>query len=140
MAELEDLYRELILEHARRPRGTGLPALANRSAERDNALCGDHVRVGVELDASTVLAIGFEAQGCALSIAAASLMAEAIRGQPRQVAHALCQRHLALIAARSHAWPKELGNLGAFAGVARFPERATCAALAWHALRDALET
>jgi nitrogen fixation protein NifU and related proteins len=135
---LQALYREAILEHGRKPRHARLPADAARRAERDNPLCGDHVAVGIALDGAIISVIGFECQGCLICTAAASMMCEALAGVSLSQARALCERYLGLVEARAPVWPDDLAGLAAFAAVNRFPARATCATLAWLALRDAI--
>lgn len=132
-------YPEAILAHAKRPIGRDLlPDGANRVAERDNPLCGDRVRIGLVLDEGRIAELGFQARGCALCIASASMLVAALRGKPVTEARALSERYLALVAASTAPWPEELGELTAFAAVARFPARRDCVCLSWHALRDAL--
>jgi nitrogen fixation NifU-like protein len=138
-AELEALYRQTILDHGRRPRHARVPEGVQFKAERDNPLCGDQVAVGVVLAGGSIAAVGFEAQGCLISIAAASMMCERLSGNSLANAGDLCARYLQLVSARSERWPEDFGELGAFAAVARFPARASCASLAWQALRDALD-
>jgi nitrogen fixation NifU-like protein len=137
-ADLEALYRRVIFDHGRNPRHARLPAGVRLKAERDNPLCGDRVSVGVVLEGESIAALGFEAQGCLISIAAASMMCERIAHGSAVHAGELCARYLQLVSARAETWPEEFGELGAFAAVARFPARASCASLAWQALRDAL--
>jgi nitrogen fixation NifU-like protein len=137
-SDLDALYRELILDHGKRPRHAALPARVDRQAERDNPLCGDRVTVGIALDGETIVHIGFQAEGCLICIAAASLMCEAVTGSSCEGARDLCGRYLGLVSARAARWPEELGVLSAFAAVARFPTREACASLAWQALQDAI--
>ena len=83
-------------------------------------------------------AVGFEADGCLLSVAAASLVCEALKGQSAERAIALCDQVLALITARTSVWPRELGPLGAFAPVRQFPARGACVGLICKAVQFAL--
>lgn len=136
--DVSALYRALLLEHGKRPRHATLPARIDRRAELDNPLCGDHVTIGVALEQELIAELGFEAEGCLICIASASLLCARVRGSSLAAARALCDRYLALVAARTPEWPSELGALCAFAAVARFPARAGCATLACTALRSAL--
>ena len=140
MDDLASLYRQLILEHSKHPRHASLPAHASHRAQLDNPLCGDRVVIGLEIDADRVLAVGFEGRGCAISIAAASMMTEAVQGKRIAEVRASSERYLGLVAARAEVWPPELGALAAFSGVSRYPARAKCAALAWNALQIALSS
>jgi nitrogen fixation protein NifU and related proteins len=139
-ADLEALYRRAILDHGRTPRHARLPEGVQFKAERDNPLCGDQVAVGIVLSGDSIAAVGFEAQGCLISVAAASMMCERLFGNSLASAADLCGCYLQLVSARSERWPEEFGDLAAFAAVARFPARAPCASLAWQALRDALDS
>src|SRR3954468_348719 len=86
MTELRDLYQEVILDHHQNPRNFRVPAAANRSAEGNNPLCGDHVLVMVSLRHGVVEDIGFQGGGCAICTASASTMTEAVLGKsPAQI-------------------------------------------------------
>jgi nitrogen fixation NifU-like protein len=133
--DLEQLYQRTILEHARRP--ANARAVAGTRAARDNPLCGDEVIVTVRVADGRVAEVGAIAEGCALSKAAASLLTLAVTGRTPGEVRALDARFRALLAGG----PDDgLGDLGVFAGVARFPVRARCATLAWDALLEALAT
>lgn len=132
-----DVYHRLVLEHSRHPRNFGVLEGAERAAGRDNPLCGDRVAVSLVLGGGTRVAdVRFEGVGCAISMAAASMMTESIKGLTRAEAEALAARFERLLAGEA---PKvSLGDLDAFAAVARFPVRARCARLPWQALLAAL--
>jgi len=141
MAELRDLYQELILEHSKAPRNyRALPA-ANRKVEGYNPLCGDRFTIYVEMEGDTIRNIGFEGAGCAISKASASMMTQSVKGKSRAEAEQLFERFHSLVTgqpvADGNAPP--LGKLEVFSGVSEFPLRVKCATLAWHALHAALE-
>ncbi len=146
--ELRELYQELILDHGRRPRHRRELRSANRRAEGFNPVCGDQVTVFVELEGEVVRDVSFTGVGCSISVAAASMMTEAVRGKPRAEVEALVERFRELITGRGGSLSAEggpsavggppLGKLEVFAGVAEFPVRVKCAALAWHTLKAAL--
>jgi nitrogen fixation NifU-like protein len=132
-SDIDDLYQRIILEHAKHPRNDR--TVVGSVAERQNPLCGDEVAVSLRLSDGRIAEIGATGQGCALSRAAASLMTVAATGLTPTEARALDARFRALLAGG----PGDgLGELAAFAGVARFPVRAQCATLPWQALLDAL--
>ena len=132
----DDLYQEVILDHAKRPRNKGCRCDATHCAKGYNPLCGDEIEVSVQLLDDIVSCVRFDGQGCAISTASASLMTEAVEGSSVAEAEALADGVLALVTgARSDA--EGLGKLVVLQGVARFPSRVKCAALAWHALRAA---
>lgn len=142
---LAGLYQELILEHARRREGEG--AIEPFDAERflRNPTCGDEIRLRVRLDSDAdasrrVQALGWEGQGCSISQASASVLAEQAPGLSVAEARERIEAMRALLRSRGAAEPDEelLGDAVAFAGVARFPMRVKCAMLAWVALEEAL--
>lgn len=143
MAEMDDLYQEVILDHNRKPRNFGAMADADRTAHGHNPLCGDHYTLYVKLsaDGTTIERASFEGEGCAISKAAASLMTTRLKGKP--VAHALglVEQFRALVTGKldPEVDAHDLGSLKAFAGVAALPVRIKCALLPWHALRAALD-
>jgi nitrogen fixation NifU-like protein len=139
---LEDLYQSVILDHNRKPRNHGAPAVFDATADGRNTLCGDALTVWVAMDGDTLSDVRFVGEGCAISRASASLMTQAVRGRSRAEAEELFERFHALVTGRE-APPVEgvrgpLGQLATLAGVSRFPIRVKCASLAWHTLRAAL--
>jgi len=140
--ELKDLYRELILDHSRNPRNFGKLPDATHSAEGINPLCGDKLRLYLQLnDQDIVVAARFEGTGCAISVASASLLTEAVTGQPKEVALGLFKAVTSRLASdKPVSTPGiELGKMRALDGVREFPARVKCATLAWHALHSAIE-
>ena len=134
---LADLYRDVIVDHNRSPRNRGRLACATHHAEGDNPLCGDRLRLDIELDGDVIRDLRFEGSGCAISTASASLMGEAVKGKSRAEAAALFDAvHRMLTGAGGDA--ARLGKLAALAGVAEFPARVKCASLPWHTLNAAL--
>jgi nitrogen fixation protein NifU and related proteins len=135
--DLADLYRDVIVDHNRSPRNRGrLPAATHR-AEGDNPLCGDRLRLDVELDGDRIRDLRFEGSGCAISTASASLMSEAVKGRTRaEAAEIFDAVHRMLTGEAGDA--ARLGKLAALAGVREFPARVKCASLCWHTLNAAL--
>jgi nitrogen fixation NifU-like protein len=137
--DLKDLYRDVILDHNKRPRNFGVLAPPAHHARGHNPLCGDQLTVYVELDGDVVKDVRFEGKGCAISVASASLMSEAVKGRRRaDVAHLFEQVH-ALLTDQDAPAPPELGKLAALSGVREFPARVKCASLCWHTLNAALD-
>ncbi len=140
--ELRDLYRELILDHAKRPRHFGPLEGATHTAQGINPLCGDKLNMYFTLDGEGKIADArFEGSGCAISVASASLLMETVIGL--SVARAL--DYFAAMVGRltedgaADAEPDiDLGKLRALEGVRDYPSRVKCATLAWHALNSAL--
>ena len=140
MAELGDLYQDIILEHSKRPRNYRMLEAANRKAEGFNPLCGDHFTVYVEIGDGQIRDISFQGSGCAISKASASMMTQAVKGKRTEEAEELFQKfHHVVTGKNGSEAHDDLGKLEAFAGVSEYPVRVKCATLAWHALRAALQ-
>jgi nitrogen fixation NifU-like protein len=141
MADLRELYQELILEHSKAPRNYRHPEDANHSAEGYNPLCGDHFTVYLDMKDDAIRDIAFQGSGCAISRASASMMTQCVKGRTKAEAVHLFERFHKLVTGK--AAPKdsapELGKLAVFSGVSEFPARVKCATLAWHTLQAALE-
>jgi nitrogen fixation protein NifU and related proteins len=142
-SDLRELYQEVILDHAKRPRNFRELPEANRKAEGYNPLCGDKATVFVRLEGDQVTDVSFKGAGCSISTASASLMTEALKGKTRAEVEALFDRFHRLVTsdpskAAENTAP-ELGKLAAFAGVCEFPVRVKCASLPWHTFKAALE-
>lgn len=141
MSDLRELYQEVILEHSKRPRCFGTLAAPTCHADGRNPLCGDHLELGVRLAGDRIEDVAFTGEGCAISKASASLMAQTIKGKPRAEVDALYQRVHAMLT-KPMGEPVDtdgLGKLAVFQGVREFPARVKCASLAWHTLRAALD-
>jgi len=139
MADLRELYQEVILDHHRRPRNCRRPDDANRHADGFNPLCGDKVSVFVRLEDGVVRDIAFQGSGCAISTASASMMTETLKGKSEAEAARIFERFQDLVTGKAaDSDPSELGKLAVFAGVRDYPMRVKCATLAWHTLRAAL--
>ena len=137
--ELTDLYRDVILDHNRRPRNFGPLEPANALADGFNPLCGDRLTVRLNLAEDRIENIRFEGQGCAISTASASLMTEAVKGKTRGEALALFERVHRLLTDDA-ADAEDLGKLAALSGVREYPARVKCASLCWHTLASALRS
>jgi len=134
---LADLYRDVIVDHNRNPRNRGQLACPTHHAEGDNPLCGDRLRLDVELEGDVIRDLRFEGSGCAISTASASLMGEAVKGRTRAEAAALfADVHRMLTGDAGDT--ARLGKLAALSGVREFPARVKCASLCWHTLNAAL--
>ena len=139
---LRELYQEIILDHSRHPRHFGPLPEANHVAEGHNPLCGDKVKVYLNVDDKGRIAnVAFEGKGCAISVASASLMTDMLKGRSIAEAEELMGGFLHLVkgedACELAADDKE--QLEVMAGVSAFPMRVKCATLAWHAMKAALE-
>ena len=136
--DLADLYRDVIVDHNRKPRNRGRLDAATHRAEGDNPLCGDRLRLFLEVRDDVIRDLRFEHSGCAISTASASLMSEAVKGRSRAEVDALFDAVHRMLTTRDAVSGASLGKLAALGGVREFPARVKCASLAWHTLRGAL--
>ena len=137
--DLKDLYRDVILDHNRRPRNFGRIEPCDAQAEGHNPLCGDRLTLYVRLKDHRIEDIRFEGKGCAISTASASLMTEAVKGKERATVTELYGRIHDLLTRQDAVPEASLGKLAALSGVREFPARVKCASLCWHTLNAALE-
>ena len=137
--DFADLYQEVIVDHSRRPRNFGRLDGATHNAEGFNPLCGDRLKLFVNIKNGAVQEARFEGDGCAISRASASLMTESIKGKSREDVLRLFAEFRKLATGVAGSDRAALGNLTVFSGLAGFPARVKCATLAWHTLRAALE-
>jgi nitrogen fixation NifU-like protein len=151
MPGLDDLYREIILDHYRTPRNRGeLPPPAAHAVGH-NPLCGDEIDVYLQVDDGVVTDVKVGGQGCSISQSSASMMSQAVKGKSLDEVRALVRRFKGMMSidsddlgvqdGRTEIDPGDvkLGDLEALQGVVKFPVRIKCATLAWNTLLDALE-
>ena len=138
MDELQELYREVILDHNRNPRNFGELADATRVVAGVNPLCGDKMTLYVKLGGGKIEDIRFQGTGCAISVASSSLMTERVKGLPVGVALDLFDKVHDLLSGPRHEPAADLDKLAALGGVREYPSRVKCASLGWHALKSAV--
>jgi nitrogen fixation protein NifU and related proteins len=138
--DLKDLYRDVIVDHNRNPRNFGKLEPADAHADGYNPLCGDRLALYVNLDGDRIRETRFEGSGCAISVASASLLTEAVKGKSRAEVQALFDHvHAVLTQHDAQVDLAKLGKLAALSGVREFPARVKCASLCWHTLNAALD-
>ena len=137
--ELDDLYREIILDHYRSPRNRGSLEQPSASSEGDNPLCGDEVRVDLAIRDGRVFDVRFVAKGCSISQASASMMTEAIKGLSLEEVESLFEMFKGMMYSADEVDVEALGDLEALQGVRKFPVRVKCATMAWNTMKEALE-
>jgi nitrogen fixation protein NifU and related proteins len=137
--DLKELYRDVILDHNKRPRNFGKLEAADASADGHNPLCGDRLTVFLKLDGNRVEDIRFEGKGCAISTASASMMTEAIKGRDKAAIGQLFEKIHSLLTQPGAVADPSLGKLAALSGVREYPARVKCASLCWHTLNAALD-
>jgi nitrogen fixation protein NifU and related proteins len=141
--DLDSLYQEIILDHYRNPHHRGLREPYETEVHHVNPTCGDEITLRVHLedgaDGSVVSDVSYDAEGCSISQAAASVMTDLVIGQPVEKAFATHEAFLELMQGRGEVEPDEevLEDGIAFAGVSKFPARIKCALLSWMAFKDA---
>jgi nitrogen fixation protein NifU and related proteins len=136
---LDDLYKEVILDHYKAPRNKrDLPG-ATVSCHQNNPLCGDEITLHARLDDGAVAEVAFEGQGCSISQASASMLTEAVAGLSLGEAGELTERFRGMMEGRVDPDEDTFGDLMALKGVVKYPVRIKCAVLAWDVLQEALE-
>ncbi|MET1033694.1 MAG: Fe-S cluster assembly sulfur transfer protein SufU [Arthrobacter sp.] len=144
MSDLEQLYQQIILDHAKRRVGDGLREAGAGSpwgeSHQHNPVCGDQIRLRVETDGDRVAAVSWEGAGCSISMASASALTELATGADRRELAVMIEEFREVMRSRGTREADEeiLGDAAAFAGVSRFPARVKCAMLAWVAAEQAL--
>jgi nitrogen fixation protein NifU and related proteins len=138
-ADLDDLYKEIILDHYRNPRHRGSLASPSATHEGLNPLCGDEVTVELLVDDDRVADVAYKGSGCSISQSSASMMTEAIYGKPVAEVKSLSESFTAMMRGDEGLDLESLGDLEALSGVRKFPVRVKCATLAWYTLEEALE-
>ncbi len=140
MSDLNELYQETILDHNKNPRNFREIEDADGTADGNNPLCGDALRVYVGLEGDTVKDVAFKGSGCAISKASASMMTQVVKGKSKEEAEMLFNEFHSMVTGGLDVESEEnhLGKLKIFAGVLEFPARVKCASLSWHTLHAAL--
>jgi len=138
--ELDDLYRELVADHAKQPRNFREMPDSDHRADGNNPICGDKLTVWVKVSNGRLVDVCFKGSGCAISTSSASMMTQAMTGKTLEEAKLLFERFHDLLTGAADVEPDSghFGKLAAFAGVRKFPIRVKCATLPWHTLLAAL--
>jgi nitrogen fixation protein NifU and related proteins len=136
---LEELYKEVILDHYRAPRNKGRLDPHDVMLERNNPLCGDELELYLKFEGDDLQGISFQGKGCSISMASASMMTEKVAGLGAKDAAALAESIKRMMAGEEEGDPEELGDLVSLKGVVKYPVRIKCALLGWNTLLEALE-
>jgi len=136
---LDDIYKEVILDHYKSPRNKGEIVGATRSCTRNNPLCGDEITVYVTDRDGQLAEIAFTGQGCSISQSSASMMTEALTGRSVDDAETMIKEFRSMMAGETEPDEDEFGELVALKGVVKYPIRVKCAVLAWDVLQEALQ-
>ncbi len=140
LSNVRDLYQQVILEHYKKPRHKGKTTPVHRQQRGHNPSCGDTIELTLQLNETgdAIEDVKFEGEGCAIAMASADLMADALRGKQVNEALEMVQRFQKMMKGEAE-FPKEQRKLNVMQGVAQFPVRIKCANLTWHTLKAALE-
>ena len=136
---LEELYKEVILDHYRTPRNKGRLDPHDVTLERNNPLCGDEIELFLRFDGDTLEGIAFEGKGCSISLASASMMTEKVKGLSVKDAGRLAELIKLMLAGEQDADASSLDDLVSLKGVVKYPVRIKCALLGWNTLLEGLE-
>jgi nitrogen fixation NifU-like protein len=141
LGNLRDLYQQVILERYKKPRYRGTVNLVDRYQKGHNPSCGDTIELTVKLNQTQdrIEQVKFEGEGCAIAMASADLMAEALQGRTTEDAIAMVQQFQEMMKGGAE-FPNEFRKLNVMKGVSQFPVRIKCATLTWHTLKAALES
>lgn len=137
---LDDLYREVILDHYKKPRNKRHIDNADIDIEHNNPLCGDEIRIEVLVKDGTVQDLAFEGQGCSISQASASMLTEQAKGKSLENVENLILAFRGLMAGKDDLDDEALGDLVALKGVVKYPVRIKCAVLAWDTLQEGVQS
>jgi nitrogen fixation NifU-like protein len=135
---LEELYKEVILDHYRAPRNKGRIDPHDVALERNNPLCGDEIELFLKFDGETVEGVAFEGKGCSISQASTSMMTEKIKGLGAKDAAELAESIKRMMAGEEDGDADSLGDLISLKGVVKYPVRIKCALLGWNTLLEGL--
>ncbi|GIU96836.1 MAG: SUF system NifU family Fe-S cluster assembly protein [Actinomycetota bacterium] len=135
---LDDIYKEVILDHYKNPRNKRPLERATVSCTRNNPLCGDEITVLANVEDGTLREVAFQGAGCSISQASASMMTEAVAGRPVEEALDLAAAFRGMMAGEVEPTEERFGDLVALKGVVRYPIRIKCAVLAWDVLQESL--
>jgi nitrogen fixation NifU-like protein len=135
---LEELYKEVILEHYKNPRNKRALPGADVSLSRNNPLCGDEITIHAKMGEGRVAEVTFEGRGCSISQSSASMLTESVGGKPIGEAGALATDFRSMMEGRHEPDEGRFGDLVALKGVVKYPVRIKCAVLAWDVLQEAL--
>ena len=134
---IDDLYQEVILDHAKSPRNFGVLEQYTCTAEGNNPMCGDQLTVYVDIHDVVVSDVSYRARGCAISIASASIMSSMIKGRTLEEVNILFDKFHMLCTGQEVEDDDDIERLRVLSGVSKFPTRVKCATMSWHAVKEA---
>lgn len=136
---LDTLYRQVIMDHYKNPRNKGSLEDGNITIDMNNPTCGDRIQIQMKVDDGIVSAVKFDGDGCSISMSSASMMTQAIKGQPIEIALKLSKIFSEIMQNKEYDDSVDLGDIEALQGVSKFPARIKCATLAWKAMEKGIQ-
>ncbi len=137
--DINGLYQEMILDHAKKPHNFGILDQYTCTAEGNNPMCGDQLTVYIDVQDDIVSNVSYRARGCAISIASASIMSETIKGKTLEEVEILFNKFHRLCIGEDIEEDEDTESLKILSGVRKFPARVKCATLSWHAMISSLK-
>ncbi|WP_062354589.1 Fe-S cluster assembly sulfur transfer protein SufU [Bacillus kwashiorkori] len=135
---LDSLYRQVIMDHYKKPRNKGVLDNSDLTIDMNNPTCGDRIRLTMNLEGDKVSDVKFEGEGCSISMASASMMTQLIKGKDVETALKLSHIFSEMIQGNDYEDNLDLGDIEALQGVSQFPARIKCATLAWKAMEKGI--
>jgi nitrogen fixation NifU-like protein len=135
---LDQLYRQVIMDHYKNPRNRGVLSEDTVTINMNNPTCGDRIQLSLKVEEGKVVDAKFEGEGCSISMSSASMMTQSIKGQSIEHAMALSHIFSDMMQGKDYDDSLDLGDMEALQGVSKFPARIKCATLAWKAMEKGL--
>ncbi|ASS94965.1 MULTISPECIES: Fe-S cluster assembly sulfur transfer protein SufU [Bacillaceae] len=136
---LDTLYRQVIMDHYKKPRNKGMLEDGSMTIDMNNPTCGDRIRLTMKIEDGKVSDVKFDGDGCSISMSSASMMTQAIKGKDVDTALAMSETFSLMIQGKEYDDEMDLGDIEALQGVSKFPARIKCATLAWKAMEKGLK-
>ncbi|MGG4264605.1 Fe-S cluster assembly sulfur transfer protein SufU [Peribacillus simplex] len=136
---LDTLYRQVIMDHYKKPRNKGILEDGSMTIDMNNPTCGDRIRLTMKIEDDKVSDVKFDGDGCSISMSSASMMTQAIKGKDVKTALAMSETFSLMIQGKEYDDKMDLGDIEALQGVSKFPARIKCATLAWKAMEKGLK-
>ncbi|MDF9759024.1 MULTISPECIES: Fe-S cluster assembly sulfur transfer protein SufU [Peribacillus] len=136
---LDTLYRQVIMDHYKKPRNKGMLEDGSMTIDMNNPTCGDRIRLTMKIEDGKVNDVKFDGDGCSISMSSASMMTQAIKGKDVETALAMSETFSLMIQGKEYDDDMDLGDIEALQGVSKFPARIKCATLAWKAMEKGLK-
>ncbi|WP_246945660.1 Fe-S cluster assembly sulfur transfer protein SufU [Bacillus pinisoli] len=137
---LDTLYRQVIMDHYKNPRNKGSLEDGNVTIDMNNPTCGDRIQIQMKIVDGKVEEVKFDGEGCSISLSSASMMTQAIKGQPIETALQLSKTFSDIMQSKEYDDSIDLGDIEALQGVSKFPARIKCATLAWKAMEKGIQS